>query len=424
MPSVLAPLVALGGLVALLIVAFRHPTPPIEAGAAALAVVAMLTLGGESLGSAGSQVLRLLPVVAFLSAILLVAGLSARAGLFAALGALLTRRSGGRPRRLLLLVFVVAALVTAALSLDATVVLLTPVVVAGASALGTSTRPAAFTCARLANSASLLLPVSNLTNLLALPWLGLDFPGFVVAMAPVWLVALAVEYAGLRWFFRRDLSRVVEPTAQAPGPLAGSAPQHAGLPRWPLVVVVVMLLGFAAGSAVGIAPAWVAGTAAAALALESLTRRRVRLSELVATAQLSFGVYVLGLGVTVQALAGGPVGDQVRRLLPSDTGLLSLLLVAVLATATANLLNNLPTTLLLVPMVAPLGDTAVLAALVGLNVGAGLTLPGSLSNLLWRRSLAAAGSPPSVVDFHRLSLLVTPPAVLAATTTLWAFNHA
>ena len=52
------------------------------------------------------------------------------------------------------------------LSLDATVVLLTPIVFATAARLRISPKPHVYACAHLANSASLLLPVSNLTNLL------------------------------------------------------------------------------------------------------------------------------------------------------------------------------------------------------------------------------------------------------------------
>ena len=59
------------------------------------------------------------------------------------------------------------------LSLDATVVLLTPVVLDTARRLGARPAPPAFACAHLANSGSLLLPVANLTNLLALEATGL-----------------------------------------------------------------------------------------------------------------------------------------------------------------------------------------------------------------------------------------------------------
>jgi len=74
----------------------------------------------------------------------------------------------------------------------------------------------------------------------------------------------------------------------------------------------------------------------------------------------------------------------------------------------------------LVPLVAPLGDTVVLAALLGLNIGSGLTYSGSLANLPWRRGLERAGERVSMRDFHRYSLLVTPAVLVAAVLTLAA----
>ena len=64
-----------------------------------------------------------------------------------------------------------------------------------------------------------------------------------------------------------------------------------------------------------------------------------------------------------------------------------LLTIAVVATLLAALVTNLSATLLLLPLLVPLGGTAILAALIGLNVGSGLTWTGSLANLLWRRGL-------------------------------------
>jgi arsenical pump membrane protein len=190
------------------------------------------------------------------------------------------------------------------------------------------------------------------------------------------------------------------------------------------VVVGLMLAGFAAGSPLGIEPFWVAGAAALAMAVDAVRRGTVRPAALVRATHLSFAVFVLGLGVVVAALASGPLGGLVAAAVPAGTGLGALLGVALLATVLANLVNNLPATLLLVPLVAPLGPTAVLAALVGLNVGSGLTYPGSLANLLWRRSMTRLGRHPSARDFHLLAALVTPPAVLVAVVVLWGWSGA
>ena len=94
---------------------------------------------------------------------------------------------------------------TAALSLDATVVLLTPVVVAPAERMRVRARPHAYAAGHLANSASLLLPVSNLTNLLAFGATGLSFAGFAALMALPWLTVIGTEYVVFRWVFADDL---------------------------------------------------------------------------------------------------------------------------------------------------------------------------------------------------------------------------
>jgi arsenical pump membrane protein len=85
----------------------------------------------------------ILQVVVFLVTILVVAEMCARAGVFAAAAHLVRRRSRGRPAALFTGTFLLAALVTTVLSLDATVVLVTPVAVAAAVGLHASPRPVA-----------------------------------------------------------------------------------------------------------------------------------------------------------------------------------------------------------------------------------------------------------------------------------------
>ncbi len=68
---------------------------------------------------------------------------------------------------LFLLFCLLATLSTWVLSIDTTAVLLAPIGLTLAAELGISALPFAFAAVWLANTASLLLPVSNLTNLLA-----------------------------------------------------------------------------------------------------------------------------------------------------------------------------------------------------------------------------------------------------------------
>jgi arsenical pump membrane protein len=108
----------------------------------------------------------------------------------------------------------------------------------------------------------------------------------------------------------------------------------------------------------------------------------------------------------------------VEVLVPERSGLLQLLAVAGLAALLANLVNNLPATLVLVPAVQA-RPALLLAVLIGVNVGPNLTYVGSLATLLWRQILHNRDHPPDAGDFLRLGLLTVPCALLAGVLALW-----
>jgi len=191
-------LLAIWGLFLILVLAFAvvRPRGLPEAVAAVPAAIVVVVVGALSGREALAEIAQLLPVVLFLAAILVVGDMCEAAGVFRWAGEQIGRGSGGSGKRLLLLVFVAASVVTAVLSLDATVVLLTPVVLATTRKVRVPAKPHMYASAHLANSASLLLPVSNLTNLLALRASGLSFLRFALLMVVPWLVVIASSTAG------------------------------------------------------------------------------------------------------------------------------------------------------------------------------------------------------------------------------------
>lgn len=280
-PTVLA----LVGLFASLGVAVTRPARIREAWVAVPFALAVLAVHGVSPTAATREVRDLLPVVLFLVAVLVLARVCAAEGLFEAIGELARRSSRSDPHRLLLIVVAVAALTTTILSLDTTVVLLTPVVVATVRRAGLTAAPFLLVTVHLANSASLLLPVSNLTNLLALQHTGLDFVTFAARLALPWLCAVTVEYVAVRWTHRRDLV-AAEPRVRPDTTAAVGATDGPGtpIPRFALVVVLATLVGFAVTGPLGVAPVWVAAAGALVLAVPALTGRRVGARELATAA--------------------------------------------------------------------------------------------------------------------------------------------
>ena len=403
-------------LIAVLAWAVIRPRGWPEAVAAVPAAALLIATGAIPGRDAVAEARQLGPVIGFLAAVLVIAQLCDDEGLFRACGAWMARRSGGHPRRLLVQVFAVAAVTTAVLSLDATVVLLTPVVFVTAARLRIRSRPYMYACTHLANSASLLLPVSNLTNLLAFSASGLSFGRFAALMALPWLTAVGAEYVVLRRFFGADLNAGVQAGTS-------SAADEAGLPKFTIAVVALTLAGFAVASASGVNPAWAALAGAVVLAVRGLAQRRTSLAGLGRAVDLPFLIFVLGLAIVVRAVVDNGLSDALHPLVPSGTSLPDLLAVAALSAVLANAINNLPAVLVLIPLAAPSGAGAILAVLLGVNIGPNLTYTGSLATLLWRRVLRQHGSAPSLREFTLLGLITVPAGLTLAVLALWAGLH-
>jgi arsenical pump membrane protein len=400
---------ALALLIGVLAFAVARPRGLAEAWAAVPAAGLALLLGLVAPRAALDEIGELGPTVGFLAAVLALAYLAGGHGVFDYVGALATGISRGRPPRLLVAVFVAAALTTAVLSLDATVVLLTPVVFTAAARLGARSRPHTYACAHLANSASLLLPVSNLTNLLAFAASGLTFVGFAAVMALPWLAVIAVEYVAFRWFFRSDLAA----PAHAPEPAEAPDP-----PRYALVVLALTLAAFAVAQPFGVHPGWVAVVGALALGVPLLRRRAVSVGTLIREANPAFCAFVFALGIVVLAVREHGLGRVVDALVPAHPSLFGLLGAAALAAVLANLLNNLPAVLVLLPAVES-SPGLLLAVLIGVNVGPNLTYVGSLATLLWRQILHVRDAAPSTGEFLKLGALTVPAGLVAGVVSLW-----
>ena len=409
MPGPIAETLAVVLLAATLGCAIVRPRGLPEAVVAVPAAGLLLVLGILPLGQAGTEARSLAPTIGFLAAVLVLANLCDHYGLFRAAGSWMAAGSRGRPVSLLALVFAAASLVTAVLSLDATVVLLTPVVFATVARLRLRAKPHVYACTHLANSASLLLPVSNLTNLLAFGASGLSFARFGATMALPWLAAIGVEWLVLRRFFAGDL--------------VGRGDTHEmrrlPVPIFATVVVMLTLVGFFVTSAFNVSPAFAALAGAVVLAVPAVARRRISVRDVALSIDVPFLAFVLALGLVVEAISLHGLGSVVAHLVPAGSGLGSLLVIAAVAAVLANLINNLPAALLLLPAVAGAGAGPVLAVLIGVNTGPNLTYVGSLATLLWRRVLMRHGQELPISEFLRLGALTVPPVLVTATVALW-----
>lgn len=415
MSGVAEPIIAAALVAAVLIFAIAAPRGLPEIVVALPAAVAAVLLGLVTVPDAREQVVELLPTVVFLAFILVLAHLADALGVFTWIASVMGRSAQGSPHRLLTSVFAAAAVTTAVLSLDATVVLLTPAVIGAARALRMSPRPHSYATAHLSNSASTLLPVSNLTNLLAFTATGLTFVHFAALMALPWIVSILIEFAVFWLFFRRDLVRTEPATGDQPAP-----EKPVATPTVPLAVLGVTLLGFAVAGLFGVEPFWVAAVGSLALAVPALKQGFTVPKRILWAADLKFCGFVLLLGIVVEGVTSGPIGEWLSGVLPTEASFTGLLATAAIAALASNVVNNLPATLMLL---AAFGSSAppglLLAMVIGVNLGPNLTYVGSLAIMLWRRVGAANGEPASIGTFTVLGLITTPLTILGSVAALW-----
>lgn len=381
-----------------------------------LAVVAsavVLATGALSLGAAGELFGRTWSVLVFLLAAAVLASLAGVAGVFEVAAVWAARRGGGRTWRLWLLLVGLATLATIALSLDTTAVLLTPVVLALARRTGAPAQVGALlalTCAWLANTASLLLPVSNLTNLLALDALeGGPAGGGVLAFAALtWRPALAAVLATAVVLAVLHLPALRTRYSQ-PGPAEVGDPV---LLRIAAVVVVLVLPALA----VGLEPWAVASTAALLLAAATAWRRRDALRwDLV---PLPLAVSVLGLFVVVEALNQHGLTPALASVAGTGDSFGALLRLAATSAGAANAVDNLPAYLALQPLLDPADPLRTAAVLVGVNAGPLITPWGSLAVLLWARACRAEDVPVRWGRFALQGMLLVPVVLVASVAAL------
>jgi arsenical pump membrane protein len=378
----------------------REPSDPLRSAgriAASVAIpglAAALALVPHATGAAAAQDWPPFVLVTGLLAL----GLVARAdGLFDAAGTVMADLARGG-RTLFAGAAALLALVTAILNLDTAVAFLTPVVVVAARRRRTDETPFLYLAVFMANGASLLLPGSNLTNLIVLGSVHQSGGSFVAAMALAWVVSIASVSAVVALIWWRPLGRA--------GPRLDDPVQwRAGAGLAGIVVVIAAMLALApSGEAI---VALVAGAAAAAW---TLSRKRIRLSELRRTLNLTLLVGLFAVAVDLGTL--GRVWSGPARLLSHASSVVT----AIVGAGASIVVNNLPAASLL----AARTPAQPHALLIGLDLGPNLAVTGALSAVLWLQVSRTVDARPSIWRYSAAGALLVPVSMALALLALGA----
>lgn len=330
---------------------------------------------------ASGTVRRILPLLLFLATILILAELTAIAGVFDLVATRLAIVARGNFAALFVLCVAFAAATTIGLNLDTTAVLLTPVMLALARSLRVPALPFAMCTVWLANTGSLLLPVSNLTNLLAADRVALSPAAFAARMGTAQAAALLVT-GGFLWAFywrrgQRGALRYEPPLEYLPPD------------RWLLRLAGLACLFFLAGILAGVQLGVASAVAAGVLVLAFAFRQPAALGWRLIPWRLP--VFVTGLFLVVQTISLHVLGPVTSALVSSSAGTAGVFRAALTGAGLANLVNNLPAYVAGEAVVPAAHHTQLLALLIGVNVGPVITPWASLATMLWSERCAAAG---------------------------------
>lgn len=386
-----------------------------EAWVAAIGATVMVVLGPMQLADVPDVLHETSDVLLFLTGMMVLTVLVEHAGVFDVVAEVFAQLAHGSGVALFCLVFALGAVITAVLSLDVTVIVLTPIIYAVTVRRRLHAIPFLFICTFVANTASLVFPISNLTNLLVVSQLDISFGEFAARM---WLPNLAAFVANLLvflWLFRSQIPRHFEVSDDASLPaidwwfIASATTLTATL-------VVLFALGFAHRPL-----AWAAIGGAVVLLAIGVVSRRVPLEATMREVSWPVLVFVVGMLIVVRGLERGWLDSVVIDVPSSPT---RAMLAGVVTTAIgSNIVNNVPMALLAIPVIertsGSVREALAYGVLVGTNIGPTLTTYGSLATMLWLALIRKRGVYVSTRDYLRVGLASTAPILAATTVALW-----
>jgi arsenical pump membrane protein len=378
-------------------------TPPEETRHATLAHVARWGLCGLGItagvlaaiaapGPARSAAAQVWPAFVLVGGLVALGVVFAVDGLFAFAGSAIARVRRG-PVVLFLASALLVIVVSALANLDTAAAFVTPVVVTAAVHRGLRAAPFVYLTIFLCNGASLLLPGSNLTNVIVFAdasGTGLEFASH---MALPWCAAVVSVTALVLLGFRRSLRAPTSTTVALVRPSA-----------WRLdaallaVALVAMVALHSAAAALVVAAA---GTAAVVV---RMTAGPLAARVLAARLQIPVIAGLFGAATALGTL--GRTWSGPATFLAHATSWEAGFAAAGLAVV----VNNLPAAALL----GARPSAHAYALVCGLNLGPNLAVTGALSAVLWAAALRGAGIRPSAARFTLYGLVVTPVSLAAA----------
>ena len=406
-----------------LVLIIVRPKPLNEGTAAALGAIAILIAGVISLHDVYDVLKSTYNILLFFLGLMIISTIADQAGFFKWCAQKAVTLAKGSARRLLLVVFGLGVLITAFFSNDATALILTPIVFVLVTRFKLKPLPYVFACAFIANTASMLLPVSNPVNLLAVDSFKITLGEYLKFTLLPSLVAITLNIGLFMFIFRKDIAASFKDEQPEP-PVKIDA-----FFRFVCVVLGLTAVGYVLASVYGKPVFWPATGGAAALLAGGFAFRRLRLRGVASGISWSIFIFIFGLALLVRGLENKEVtqaiGEAVAHV--SSAGTLWAVIAVSLGTAIgANLVNNWSMMMISVSSLASVSGKVLLfdrsliyASVLGADMGPNITILGSLSSMLWLVLLRQRGLDIKPVQYVKLGLTVMPLMLIISALSIY-----
>jgi Na+/H+ antiporter NhaD/arsenite permease-like protein len=362
-------------------------------------------------------------VIFLLAGMMILAGIIRKTGVFGWIAVRAARFAGGDPYRILVVLSIITAVASAFLDNVTTVVLVGPITLFLAARLGMNPFPFLMSEILASNIGGASTLIGDPPNILIGSAAGLDFGAFLVNMAPLSVILMAVYLVAARWLFRDLLTADSELRARLLELNERDMITNPGLLRRSLVVLGLTLVGFLLHGALHLEPATVALAGAVVLMIIARESPEEVLREVEWPTLFFFiGLFMLIAGVIeiglIDAVADAIVAITGGAL--AGTSLLVLWLSAFLS----GIIDNIPYTATMIPVVEQLdrgqpNDALWWALAMGADLGGNATIIGASANVILAGMAEREGHPIRFGQFLRYGLPVTVGTMLIATVYLW-----
>ena len=356
--------------------------------------------------------------IGLLAGMMILVELTRRTGIYDYIAIRAGQLSRGEPLLVVIALVGTTAVLSAFLDNLTTILLIVPVTFLLADTLDIDPIPLVIIEVVSSNIGGTATLIGDPPNIIIAGATGLSFNDFILNLAPIVLITLPIVVGGLYLYYRpklqieeRNRRHIMELDARA------SIRDHEELRRTGPVLIATVLLFFL-HQPLHIEPATVALSGAAVALLVT----RVPLEEALAKIEWPTLFFFLALFVMVGALEVTGAIDRVAEAIKDVTAgdrTAELMAITWLAAAGSALVDNIPFTTAMVPVVADLetgGDDAYWWALaLGACFGGNATIIAAAANVAAAGLTERAGRPIGFISFLRIGLPVTLVSMILAT---------